>query len=182
MIQKLALILLVFFFNILTANAQMDVEAREAIATLLLSKPIADKVFVTYPEGAYQGPFQLSAGTYAFIPPNTTFRTVYPTILEEMPYSIDSDGLVDMKKLYADSSRGIYISMVPGFELFTVFQKIEVRPDTICMEFITTSGREKKIYNDKYVKVNAILIKRHEKWVITTCDIKKIAWTNYFKR
>lgn len=122
------------------AVAQMDSVATNAILTLILSKPVSEKIFVEYPNGRWNGAFDLPGGSYVFIPPNSILRAVYPTILNEMPYTTGTDGgLLNMRTMYRDSIRGIFITQIVGFELFTVFERIQIEGNTSEINFFTTS-------------------------------------------
>lgn len=179
--KRIACFLFIFCTSLPAALGQMSNEVQEAILTLLLSKPIAQKVFFEYPDSTWNGPGMLpGGGTYAFIPTTVTFREVYPSILEELQRSIHTDGLIGKRKFYSDTVKSMYITGSISFELFTVFRKIEVS-DKIVLEFITTSLWEEEAYRDKYVSVHAELIKNKEKWQIAECNIKSIPWTKYFE-
>jgi hypothetical protein len=180
--QKLIIsAVLILFANLPIAVAQMDPAAKDAILTLLLSKPVSEKIFVNYPEGTWIGAFGLPGGNYVFIPPNRILRSVYPTILNEMPYTISTDSLLNMRTLYRDSIHGVFISQTASFRLFTVFEEIELHLDSACIKFITTSQRDKEQYRDKYIAVKSKMIRTGDRWSIVELDIEPRPWTDYFK-
>jgi len=174
-------VLLVSLGNFSIALAQIDVQTKEAIIAVLLSKSVSDKIFVDYPEGTWVGAFSPKGGRYAFIVPNRTLQSVYPTILNEMPFTTSTDGLLNMRKLYSDSVQSIFITQeVPG-KLITVLEQIQVDSDTAHIELITTSYRDKKDYKDKYIRVYSKLIRANDQWTITELNVDQILWTDYFK-
>jgi hypothetical protein len=173
--------LLTLFVNVDVAVAQMDSEAKEAILTLLLSKPVSEKIFIDYPDGRWSGPFDVPGGKYVFIPPNATFRSVYPSILDEMPYTISTDSLLHTRTMYRDSVRGVFISQNVGFELFTVFELIQMAGDSSQINFFTSSSHSMEQYEDRYILVKSKLIRSSNGWTIKELNIERIEWRDYFK-
>lgn len=164
------------------AVAQMDSVATNAILTLILSKPVSEKIFVEYPNGRWNGAFDLPCGSYVFIPPNSILRAVYPTILNEMPYTTGTDGgLLNMRSMYRDSIRGIFITQIVGFELFTVFERIQIEGNTSEINFFTTSKDSMEQYEDRYISAKSRLTRMDNGWAIAQLKIKRIKWRDYFK-
>lgn len=164
-----------------STTAQIDPMVKDALIAVLLSKSVSDRIFVDYPEDMWSGAFRPKGGMYAFLTPNRTLRSVYPTILDEMPYTISTDGLLDMRIFYRDSIRSVFITPdMPG-KLVTVLEKIQIHSDTAQIDLFTTSYREKNEYKNKYVRVKSNLIRANDQWSITELNIDDIPWTEYFK-
>lgn len=163
------------------ATAQITDDSREVIKKTLLDDSIRQKVFFTYDGSEWRGAFQLSAGTYAFIVPDTTFQKIYKGILQEFPYSIKTDGLLSMRRLYSDSTRTIYISGRVGPELCIVFRKIEIKSDSAIIEFFTTSFGNQKRFDERYIAGTAHLQKSNGMWHVKESKIQRIHWFEYYK-
>jgi hypothetical protein len=105
--NKVIVIFILLFSKSLIA--QIPDETREALVSVMTSPQVEPRVFYSYPDGTWNGAFQLKGGRYAFVCPDTTFQKVYPGILDEFPYSIATDSLLGMKKLFQDSVKKIYV-------------------------------------------------------------------------
>jgi len=174
--------LVVLSLTTCAVSAQISDRARDAIITILLSNAVERCVFFDYPPGTWNGAHQLTGGRYAFIPPDTTFLKIYPNIREELPYTVRTDSLVYVKKIYSDTLRGIYVQgiLAAGY-LFTVFTKLEVNSSRAEIDFFTTSLFDRASFKENYVQVQSTLVRRGNKWVIETCHLEKINWRKMFE-
>jgi hypothetical protein len=149
---------------------------------LLLHDKIAKEIFLQYDERDWSGYYALPPGTYAFICPDTTFQKIYPSILEEFPHAIATDGLIYQKAFYRDSVKGVYIDGSFGPQQNIVFTKIKVDSDTAEIEFFTTAWFNLIRFDNTYVSVMASLRKKDGQWFVENCKVKRIEWREYFKK
>lgn len=153
-----------------------------AIRALLLEEKVSKKIFFKYDDRDWRGAYKLPPGNYAFICPDTTFQKAYKGILNEFPYTIATDGLLNLRKFYKDSTRAIYINGGIVSELCVVFKKIEVNQETATIIFFTTSLGNQIRFEDRNVLVTGHLRSIGGRWKVEKCELKAIAWVEYFKR
>lgn len=160
---------------------QIPDASRSAITTLLTSEEVADKVFVDYPEGTWgKTTFVLNAGRYAFVFADSVFQKVYIGIAEMLPYTMATDGLLNMKEFYKESGRAIYIKKALNFELFTVFTKLDIGDREAEISLFTTSIEKESSFARNYVRVDGRLSLSSGVWKVVACKIVEIEWVNYF--
>lgn len=166
---------------VLNIFAQISDGARDAITTLILSQPVSTKVFVDYDQKTLgEGLFRLKPGTYAFISPNSVFREVYIGIAQLLPYTTKTDGLLGTKRLYDDSTRGIYVTSSIVFELSVIFTKLHITESEAEISFFTTSLVKEEYYKDKYICVDSKLRRSNDAWNVVSLVVYHSDWFNYF--
>ena len=177
------LILALFFSAMVqTLTAQISEQARTAILTVLLSDKVEQRAFFDYDSGTWNGSYQLKGGRYAFIYPDSTFQKIYPGIMAEFSYSVLTDSLLELRKIYRDSLRGVYAKrIIPFGILFTVFTRIEIDSKLCRIDLYTTSLFDRASFKEHYAQVQSTLFKKDGKWVIESCTVKSIAWRKTFE-
>jgi hypothetical protein len=159
---------------------QLSYEVSNALKTLLLKKEVTDRICFYY-KNENNKLYTLPSGFYSFICPDSTFQKHYKNVLSDMPYSIGTDSLLYKLKLFKNSNCAMYIDGSIHFQLFVVFTKISIKNDTAEICFFTTSRGRQERFKEKYVTVNANLVKIRGEWQTGNIEITPSDWREYIR-
>jgi hypothetical protein len=179
----LRFVVVLFSIQVHVLFAQIGEQNRELILKVLLSEAVEPYVFFDYENCIWRGPYQLGGGRYAFICPDSTFQNIYPGIIDEFPYSIETDGLLELKKIYSDdSSRGVYARrIISSGVLYIIFTEIKIDSNLAEIDLYTTSLFDRASFKGHYFQVKSRLCIRKGKWKVESIDVKSIDWRKTFE-